>query len=122
MTPRLDALGIATTNLPASLAFYRCLGLEPPTDPGTAPHVEAAAGGLRIMWDAVEEAPPAGGPRLAFRCGTPGGVDGAYKELTGAGHRGMHEPWDAEWGQRYATVLDPDGNPVDLFAPLDADT
>jgi hypothetical protein len=26
---------------------------------------------------------------------------------------------DAFWGQRYATVLDPDGNPVDLFAPLE---
>jgi hypothetical protein len=27
-------------------------------------------------------------------------------------------PYDAPWGQRYATVLDPDGNIVDLFAPL----
>lgn len=27
-------------------------------------------------------------------------------------------PFDAPWGQRYATVLDPDGNGVDLFAPL----
>jgi uncharacterized glyoxalase superfamily protein PhnB len=26
---------------------------------------------------------------------------------------------DAFWGQRYATVLDPDGNPVDLFASAD---
>ncbi|MCZ6462364.1 MAG: glyoxalase, partial [Actinobacteria bacterium] len=25
---------------------------------------------------------------------------------------------DAFWGQRYATVLDPDGNAIDLFAPL----
>ncbi|MFL6036949.1 MAG: glyoxalase, partial [Gaiellaceae bacterium] len=28
------------------------------------------------------------------------------------------EPFDAFWGQRYATVVDPDGNAVDLFAPL----
>ena len=33
---------------------------------------------------------------------------------------GHHEPWDAFWGQRYATVLDPDGNSVDLFAALPA--
>jgi uncharacterized glyoxalase superfamily protein PhnB len=26
---------------------------------------------------------------------------------------------DAFWGQRYATVLDPDGNSVDLFASLE---
>ena len=36
-----------------------------------------------------------------------------------AGHRGHLEPFDAFWGQRYATVLDPDGNGVDLYAPLD---
>ena len=30
----------------------------------------------------------------------------------------MHEPFDAFWGQRYATVRDPDGNAVDLFAAL----
>ena len=30
------------------------------------------------------------------------------------------EPFDAFWGQRYATVLDPDGNAVDLFAPSPA--
>ncbi len=26
--------------------------------------------------------------------------------------------WDAFWGQRYAILHDPDGNGVDLFAPL----
>jgi len=34
------------------------------------------------------------------------------------GHRAHKAPWDAFWGQRYAQVLDPDGNSVDLFAPL----
>jgi hypothetical protein len=38
--------------------------------------------------------------------------------LTSAGHTGHKEPWDAFWGQRYAEVLDPDGNLIDLFAPL----
>jgi hypothetical protein len=28
------------------------------------------------------------------------------------------KPWDAFWGQRYAVVHDPDGNGVDLLAPL----
>jgi uncharacterized glyoxalase superfamily protein PhnB len=30
------------------------------------------------------------------------------------------EPWDAFWGQRYATAKDPDGNHVDLFASISA--
>jgi len=40
--------------------------------------------------------------------------------LTELGYQGIHEPWDAPWGQRYATVLDPDGNAVDLYCPLPA--
>ena len=41
--------------------------------------------------------------------------------LVAAGHRSHRAPWDAFWGQRYATVLDPDGNAVDLFAALGSD-
>jgi uncharacterized glyoxalase superfamily protein PhnB len=44
-------------------------------------------------------------------------VDEKYAELAALGH-GYREPWDAVWGQRYAVVQDPDGNHVDLFAPL----
>lgn len=47
-------------------------------------------------------------------------MDALYAELTGAGYRGTTPPWDAVWGQRYAVVADPDGNGVDLFAPLEA--
>jgi uncharacterized glyoxalase superfamily protein PhnB len=39
-------------------------------------------------------------------------------KLVAAGYRSHLAPFDAFWGQRYATVFDPDGNPVDLFAPL----
>ncbi len=121
---RFDALGIATTDLTASLAFYRRLGLEFPEGAEQAPHVEAqVAGGIRLMWDVVpaEEAPAGGGgPQLAFLCDSPAGVDALYAELTGAGYRGTTPPWDAVWGQRYAVVADPDGNGVDLFAPLEA--
>ncbi len=38
----------------------------------------------------------------------------------GAGYKSELTPFDAPWGQRYAVVLDPDGNGVDLFAPLEA--
>ena len=47
-------------------------------------------------------------------------VDAAFARVTGAGFRAAKEPWDAFWGQRYAVVLDPDGNHVNLFAPLES--
>jgi len=41
-----------------------------------------------------------------------------FAKVTEAGHPGPLAPYDAPWGQRYATVLDPDGNIVDFFAAL----
>lgn len=120
---RFDALGIATADLAASLAFYRLLGLEFPVGAEKAPHVEAELpGGTRLMWDPLPQgraAPGGGGPQLAFRCDSPAVVDALYAELTEAGYRGTTPPWDAVWGQRYAVVADPDDNGVDLFAPLE---
>lgn len=129
MTPRLDAVSVTTADLAASLAFYRRLGLDIPEGAESAPHVEVALpGGQRLLWDTEDVvrsfdpgwAGPEGGERLglAFLCDSPAEVDAVYADLTGAGHQGHLEPWDAVWGQRYAVVLDPDGCAVSLFAPV----
>lgn len=123
----MDAIGIITADLAASLAFYRRLGLDIPADAESAPHVEVALpGGQRLLWDTEDVvrsfdpgwSAPSGGERLglAFRCDGAAAVDAVYEDLTGAGYRGHLEPWDAVWGQRYAMVLDPDGCAVSLFA------
>jgi catechol 2,3-dioxygenase-like lactoylglutathione lyase family enzyme len=125
---RFDAFGLVVDDMAATLAFYRRLGLDIPEGSEGEGHVEVEVGGLRMMFDTVEVVrsfsewePPSGGHRigLAFLCESPDAVDSTYAELTGAGYRGRLEPFDAFWGQRYATVLDPDGNPVDLFAPVE---
>ncbi|NLU69205.1 VOC family protein [Streptomyces sp. HNM0574] len=130
MTPRFDLIGIVTSDMAASLAFYRRLGLDVPADADGHPHVEATLpGGLRLAWDTDETvrsfqpewspgAPGSGRISLAFLCADPAEVDSLYRALTGDGYVGHKAPWDAGWGQRYAVVLDPDGNTVDLFAPL----
>ncbi|WP_199923329.1 VOC family protein [Streptomyces sp. NRRL F-5123] len=126
VTPRLDMIGIVVSDMAASLSFYRLLGIDLPAAADGEAHVEVTlAGGLRLAWDTVATVrsfdpqwQPARGNRiaLAFDCGTPAGVDALWDELTGAGFEGHLKPWDAFWGQRYAVVHDPDGNPVDLFA------
>ncbi|WP_327432646.1 MULTISPECIES: VOC family protein [unclassified Streptomyces] len=129
MTPRFDVIGLVVSDMAASLAFYRRLGIEFPDGSEDQPHVEAELpGGLRLALDTEETIrsfhsgwqPPAGGGRigLAFLCDSPAEVDSVYEELVGAGHHGELKPWDAFWGQRYAVVHDPDGNGVDLFARL----
>ncbi len=120
---------MVTADMAATLAFYRRLGLDIPAEADTAPHAEAVGpGGVRLAWDTVEvvasthpgwELPQGPGRMsLAFRCEDPAEVDRVHAELTAAGYRGLKEPWDAFWGQRYAVVEDPDGNGVDLFAEL----
>jgi catechol 2,3-dioxygenase-like lactoylglutathione lyase family enzyme len=131
MPPVLDVFGLVCTDLPATLAFYRRLGLAIPAAADSEPHVEVAlAGGLRLCFDPASTirsfdpswTAPSGSHRagLAFRCTDPGEVDATFDDLVTAGYHGHLKPFDAFWGQRYATVLDPDGTPVDLYAPLPA--
>lgn len=129
MAPRFDLVGLVVDDLARSLAFYRRLGVDVQPDEDGSPHVEATLpGGMRIAWDTVETIrsfdpgwmPGTGRLSLAFACDDPSDVDATYDDLVGAGFEGHLPPWDAFWGQRYATVHDPDGNSVDLFASLPA--
>jgi catechol 2,3-dioxygenase-like lactoylglutathione lyase family enzyme len=131
MTIRFDLVGIIVSDMPRSLAFYRRLGLDIPAAADGEPHVElTVANGMRIAWDTEDvirsfdpewTAPADGAHRLTldFACDSPAEVDATYAALTGAGAPGHIAPFDAFWGQRYAAVADPDGNIIDLFAPLE---
>ena len=131
MAPTPRVVGIVVADMSTALAFYRRLGLDIPTDADKEPHVEfVLPGGLKLAWDTVETirsfdpdwTPPSGGARVAFAfaCADPAEVDRTYADLIDAGYAGHKPPWDAFWGMRYAIVHDPDGNGVDLFAPLPA--
>jgi len=122
------AIEIVAGDLPRSLPFYRLLGLAVLESDG--PHVEVELpGGNRLLFD-IEETiagmhpgwtPPSGPGRvsLAFGVTSPRDVDLLFDRITAAGHSGTLAPFDAPWGQRYASVVDPDGATVDLFAPLE---
>ena len=121
------AVEIVAGDLTRSLDFYRVLGLAVPE--GDGPHVEVELpGGNKLLFDTEDTiagmhpgwTPPTSAGRvvLAFGLESPADVDALFARVTAAGHEGTLEPFDAPWGQRYATVLDPDGTSIDLFAPL----
>jgi len=128
ITARLDVIGIVVADMGKALAFYRRLGLDAPASADAEPHVEVTLpGGMRVTFDTHEvirsfhpgwTPSRGGGIGLAFVLTDPAEVDALYAELTAAGDEGELAPFDAFWGQRYAEMLDPDGNGVDLFAPL----
>jgi uncharacterized glyoxalase superfamily protein PhnB len=120
---------IVAKDLHRSLEFYRLLGLPVPDPDG--PHVEVELpGGNKLAFDTEEViagmhpgwTPPASAGRvaIAFGLASASEVDALFERLTAAGHSGTLKPFDAPWGMRYATVEDPDGTSVDLFATLDS--
>jgi uncharacterized glyoxalase superfamily protein PhnB len=127
VAPKLDAIGIITADMAKARRFYGMLGLKFPEN--DEDHVEATApSGLRIMLDKVELmkqldpewVPPVGRRMgLAFRCDSPDDVNKTFAKIAQAGYKTKDAaPYDAFWGQRYASVIDPDGNVVDIFADL----
>ena len=129
MAVSLHTVGITVKDLGKSLSFYRTLGLAIPEGQDDEHHVEYTSGdGYSIgfipettmlhtnpNWKA-----PMGDNRISlqFACKTPAEVDETFKKLIDAGHQSFKEPWDAFWGQRFAQVIDPDGNNIGFFAHL----
>jgi uncharacterized glyoxalase superfamily protein PhnB len=114
---------LTVSDMAASVAFYRRIGLDVPEPVGGGTHVEIDLGnGCRLALSTVEVTlmydpgwreptrPPAGA--LQFNLSSRDAVDALFAELVGAGYHGHLAPIDAFWGNRYAEVDDPDGNIV----------
>ena len=127
-TVRVDAIGLVAADLARSAAFYRALGYDVPEPiPEAGGHLDIELDGFRLMLDTEETirsfdpewtGTGSGRVSLAVSCGSPAEVDRRHAELSELGSGSHLAPFDAFWGQRYATVLDPDGVRIDLYAAL----
>jgi uncharacterized glyoxalase superfamily protein PhnB len=122
---QIAAVAVSATDLSRAVAFYELLGFRfPPIEPDTK-HLEAD-GDVRLMIDEaaflteLHGEPPRPGNTAGFAvlCDSPADVDRAASRVADAGHTVVTPPYDAPWGQRYATVADPDGYRTDLFCVL----
>jgi catechol 2,3-dioxygenase-like lactoylglutathione lyase family enzyme len=129
--PDLHMLNLVVGDLPASLDFFRRLGIAvPPGEEAAGPHVQLKMpGGFSLELDTAESARlwHAGWRAdqesvrvvIGFSLPSREAVDERYAELTAAGYAGRQPPFDAFWGARYAIVADPDGNDIGLMSPVD---
>ena len=131
---QLNYVSFVVADMQSSLNFYRTLGLPIPegahlnASGELEGHVEVNTHGLRIAWESEELTrqlfpdwvPPSGAGRVAvaFGAGSAAEVDAVCKRMENAGFTIGTTPYDAPWGQRYATLNDPDGTPIDVFAWL----
>lgn len=127
--PVPDQVNLVVSDMDAAVAFYRRLGLTiPDTDPAWQGHHRSArlAAGVDLDFDSVafarhwDKGWRGGMGVLGFKVDSRERVDEIYADLTGAGYVSQQEPYDAFWGSRYAVVEDPDGNPVGIMSPIDA--
>ena len=124
---QIAAVAVSATDMSRAVAFYELLGFAFPPLESETKHIEAE-GAVRLMIDEAAfltelhgEAPrPGNTAGFAVLFESPDGVDAVAARVTEAGHSVVTPPYDAPWGQRYATVADPDGYRVDLFALLPA--
>lgn len=127
-SPVPDKFNLVVTDMEATVAFYRRLGVTiGDTDATWDPHHRTAElpGGIDLDFDSVSFARhwdrgwQGGMGVLGFSVETRERVDEIYNDLVGAGYKGQQEPYDAFWGSRYAVVEDPDGNAVGIMSPRD---
>lgn len=125
---KLDAVGVSSSNLAKTVAFYTLLGFAFPKLNGDEQHLEAveSPGSARLMIDSREiikeiigeDPKPGNHSSFAIQYDSPTEVNEVVHKIESAGFTVVKEPWDAFWGQRYAIVEDPDGYKVDLYAKL----
>jgi catechol 2,3-dioxygenase-like lactoylglutathione lyase family enzyme len=111
----ISAVTLPVANMPDSVAFYRTLGFDVSYGGAHASFTTMRTGESVVNLRRSEEKP---GPiecehRVIFRVR---GVDALYRVLV---ERGLTPtvPRDAEWGERYCELRDPDGVVISLAEP-----
>src|ERR1700676_5182159 len=120
--PVLNQVNIVVTDMNATVAFYRRLGLsiaETAPEWATRHRTASMPHGIEFAraWDEGWAAAPRMGV-LGFAVASRQAVDETYDDLIGAGYKGEQTPYDAFGGARYAIVQDPDGKPVGIMSPV----
>jgi catechol 2,3-dioxygenase-like lactoylglutathione lyase family enzyme len=139
--PILSQINLVCGDFSASKAFYRRLGVAIPdarvwcTPTGghhasavdqpadEAIHFDLDSTAFAQCWNSGWKGRTdlKGRVVIGFRVPTRTDVDDVFRDMTGAGCRGLQEPHDAFWGARYAIIEDPDGIAVGLMSPVSAD-
>src|SRR3954468_9438979 len=136
--PVFNQVNIVCSDLDASLAFYRRLGVSIPDDrvwrtatgahhigpvPGNTadpPSIDLDSASFARQWNGgwKDRSDISGRVVVGFGVATREDVDRVHADMTAAGYRSLQAPYDAFFGARYAVIEDPDGLAVGLMSPI----
>ena len=116
MIEGISAVTLATHDMARAVRFYRMLGFEVVHGGDDAAFTSFRAGGNYLNLIAQ---PAAIGwswwGRVIFYDSE---VDGLYARVTAAGLKPETAPRDAEWGERFFHLVDPDGHELSFAWPV----
>ncbi|HEY3797870.1 MAG TPA: VOC family protein [Caulobacteraceae bacterium] len=127
---RFKQVNLAVHKMDETLDFYRRLGIDIPDDKvwrthSGAHHASDATGGLEFDSHKLSKlynegfAAERGRVTIGVELDSREAVDVLWTQLLEGGVQGLQPPFDAPWGERFAIVEDPDGNPVAIASPVD---
>jgi catechol 2,3-dioxygenase-like lactoylglutathione lyase family enzyme len=116
MIESISAITLATHDMQRAVRFYRSLGFDIRYGGETASFTSLRAGpGYLNLIAQGEDKQWSWWGRVIFYVDD---VDALYRQTLKAGHQPSTTPRDAEWGERYFHLTDPDGHELSFARPL----
>ncbi|WP_375788525.1 VOC family protein [Bradyrhizobium sp. Pha-3] len=116
MIERVSALTLGTHDMPRAVRFYRALGFEVLHGGEWSPFTSFRAGLSYLNFiDQPAERRWSWWGRVIFYVTD---VDALYERALAAGYQPATVPRDAEWGERFFHLADPDGHELSFARPL----
>jgi len=113
----ISALTFATRDMARAVAFYESLGLQVIHGGADSPFTSLRAGSGYVNLTLSVDRNWSWWGRAIFYVSD---VDAMYQRAIDAGYVPDTQPRDAEWGERYFHITDPDGHELSFARPLDA--
>jgi catechol 2,3-dioxygenase-like lactoylglutathione lyase family enzyme len=116
MIESLSAVTLATHDMRRAVQFYRMLGFHPLYGGEDAGFTSLRAGPnfLNLIAQPADRQWLWWGRVIFYESD----VDGLYSRLVAAGYQPHTAPRDAEWGERFFHLTDPDGHELSFAWPL----
>jgi catechol 2,3-dioxygenase-like lactoylglutathione lyase family enzyme len=115
--PSISAVTLMVSDMGRSVRFYRSLGFElSQVGPGTRFTTMGIGNQYLNLMASTDTGPWTGWGRVILHVRD---VDAIYEVAVAVGLQPEAPPRDAEWGERYFHLLDPDGHEISFAQPLD---
>jgi catechol 2,3-dioxygenase-like lactoylglutathione lyase family enzyme len=117
MIERISAVTLVTRDMGPAVRFYRALGFSIRYGGEATSFTSFTVGSGYLNLVSGPAGAPQGWGRVVFYVSD---VDALHARALAAGLAPTSEPRDAEWGERFFHILDPDGHELSFAKPFGA--